>query len=54
MLILLPPSERKSKIKELEIIFENTKFEFKNEVSKIVNTLKSVEKNDLEKIYGKC
>lgn len=52
MLILLPPSERKSKIKELEIIFENTKFEFKNEVSKIVNTLKSVEKNDLEKIYG--
>ena len=52
MLILLPPSERKSKAKDLEILFENTKFEFKDEVSEIINTLKSIRENDLEKIYG--
>ena len=51
MLILIPPSERKSKIESSDTLFENTNFEFKNEVSEIIRVLKDREKKELQSIY---
>ena len=52
MLILIPPSERKSKIESSDTLFENTNFEFKNEVHEIIRTLNAKENQDLHSIYG--
>ena len=49
MLILIPPSERKSKIQSSDTLFENTNFEFKNEVHEIIRTLNAKENQDLLK-----
>ena len=54
MLILIPPSEGKTKIKSTGIEFNNTDFKFKDDVKKIVVLLESLSElgEDLSSIYG--
>ena len=52
MLILIPPSERKSKVESTETVFQNTNFKFSNEVSEIIRVLKDREEKELQSIYS--
>ena len=54
MLILIPPSEGKTKVKSTGIRFEKTNFQFEDEVKKIVFLLENLSElgEDLSSIYG--
>ena len=54
MLILIPPSEGKTKIKSTGIKFNKTNFIFKNEVKIIVDLLENLSElgEDISSIYG--
>ena len=52
MLILIPPSEGKTKIKSTEITFGNTKFKYNEEVNQVVRLLSLLNEEDLKSIYG--
>ena len=54
MLILIPPSEGKTKIKSTGIKFNKTDFIFKNEVKIIVDLLENLSElgEDISSIYG--
>ena len=52
MLILIPPSEGKTKIKSTEITFGNTKFKYDEEVNQVVRLLSLLNEEDLKSIYG--
>ena len=54
MLILIPPSEGKTKVKSTGVKFSKTNFQFKDDVNKIVVLLESLSElgEDLSSIYG--
>ncbi len=52
MLILIPPSEGKAKVKSTDITFGETNFKFKREVNQIVRLLGLLNEEDLRSIYG--
>ena len=52
MKILIPPSEGKSKVKPLDITFEDTDFQYKEYVEQIVTLLSLLDDEDLSSIYG--
>ena len=52
MLVLIPPSEGKTKIKSSEILFKDTKFKFEREVNQVVRLLSILNDEDLKSIYG--
>ena len=52
MLILIPPSEGKAKVKSTTITFGETNFRFEREVNQIVRLLGLLNEEDLRSIYG--
>ena len=52
MLILIPPSEGKTKIKSTDLIFKETNFKFEREVNQVVRLLSLLDDEDLRSIYG--
>ena len=52
MLILIPPSEGKNKIKSSDVLFKNTDFKFEREVNQVVRLLSLLNDEDLKSIYG--
>ena len=52
MLILIPPSEGKAKIKSSGVLFKDTKFKYEREVNQVVRHLSILENEDLRSIYG--
>ena len=52
MLILIPPSEGKTKIKSTNTIFGDTKFKFEREVNQVIRLLSLLNEEDLRSIYG--
>ena len=52
MLILIPPSEGKAKVKSTNITFGETNFRFEREVNQIVRLLGLLNEEDLRSIYG--
>ena len=52
MLILIPPSEGKTKIKSTNTIFADTKFKFEREVNQVIRLLSLLNEEDLRSIYG--
>jgi len=52
MLILIPPSEGKSKIESSGILFEDTDFVFKDEVLEIIKLLSLTKNQKIQSIYG--
>ena len=52
MLILIPPSEGKAKIKSSSVLFKDTKFKYEREVNQVVRHLSILENEDLRSIYG--
>ena len=52
MLILIPPSEGKAKIKSSNILFKDTNFKYEREVNQVVRHLSILENEDLRSIYG--
>ena len=52
MLILIPPSEGKAKVKSKTITFGETNFKFEREVNQIVRLLGLLNEEDLRSIYG--
>jgi len=52
MLILIPPSEGKAKIKSSNILFKDTKFKYEREVNQVVRHLSILDQEDLRSIYG--
>ena len=52
MLILIPPSEGKAKVKSTDVTFGETNFKFKREVNQIVRLLGLLNEEDLRSIYG--
>ena len=47
MLILIPPSEGKAKIKSSNILFKDTNFKYEREVNQVVRHLSILENEDL-------
>jgi len=52
MLILIPPSEGKAKVKSTDLTFDDTDFKFKREVNQVVRLLSLLDDEDLRSIYG--
>ena len=52
MLILIPPSEGKNKIKSSDVLFKDTEFKFEREVNQVVRLLSLLNDEDLKSIYG--
>ena len=52
MLILIPPSEGKAKVKSSNVTFAETNFKFEREVNQIVRLLSLLNEEDLRSIYG--
>ena len=52
MLILIPPSEGKAKVKSTNLTFDKTNFKFKREVNQVVRLLSLLDDEDLRSIYG--
>ena len=52
MLILIPPSEGKAKIKSSKIIFKDTNFKYEREVNQVIRHLSILDQEDLRSIYG--
>ena len=52
MLILIPPSEGKAKVKSTDLTFDKTKFKFEREVNQVVRLLSLLDDEDLRSIYG--
>ena len=52
MLILIPPSEGKAKIKSSDTLFKDTNFKFANYTQQIVDLLNLIENEDLTSVYG--
>ena len=52
MLILIPPSEGKAKVKSTDLTFDKTKFKFEREVNQVVRLLSLLNDEDLRSIYG--
>ena len=52
MLILIPPSEGKTKIKSSNILFKDTNFKYEREVKQVVRHLSILDQEDLRSIYG--
>ena len=52
MLILIPPSEGKTKIKSSKILFKDTNFKYEREVKQVVRHLSILDQEDLRSIYG--
>ena len=52
MLILIPPSEGKAKVKSSDVTFAETNFKFEREVNQIVRLLSLLNEEDLRSIYG--
>ena len=52
MIILIPPSEGKEKIKSNNILFGDTDFKFKKEVKQIIRLLDLIDNEGLTSIYG--
>lgn len=52
MLILIPPSEGKAKIKSSDTLFKDTNFKYEREVNQVVRHLSILENEDLRSIYG--
>ena len=52
MLILIPPSEGKAKIKSSDILFKDTNFKYEREVNQVVRHLSILDQEDLRSIYG--
>ena len=52
MLILIPPSEGKEKVKSTNLTFDKTNFKFKREVNQVVRLLSLLDDEDLRSIYG--
>ena len=52
MIILIPPSEGKEKIKSNNILFGDTDFQFKKEVKQIIRLLDLIDNEGLTSIYG--
>ena len=52
MVILIPPSEGKAKVKSTDITFGETNFKFEREVNQIVRLLSLLNEEDLRSIYG--
>ena len=52
MIILIPPSEGKEKIKSNNILFDDTDFKFKKEVKQIIRLLDLIDNEGLTSIYG--
>ena len=52
MLILIPPSEGKAKIKSSDILFKDTNFKYEREVNQVVRHLSILNQEDLRSIYG--
>ena len=52
MLILIPPSEGKAKIKSSNTLFKDTNFKYEREVNQVVRHLSILENEDLRSIYG--
>ena len=52
MLILIPPSEGKTKVKSSGITFDETDFKFKKEVEQVVMLLSLINDEGLKSIYG--
>ena len=52
MLILIPPSEGKAKVKSTEVTFGETNFKYKKEVEQVVMLLSLLNEEGLRSIYG--
>tara|TARA_X000001036_G_scaffold437022_1_gene481410 strand:+ start:1271 stop:1966 length:696 start_codon:yes stop_codon:yes gene_type:complete len=52
MLILIPPSEGKAKIKSSKVIFKDTNFKYEHEVKQVIRHLSILDQEDLRSIYG--
>ena len=52
MLILIPPSEGKAKVRPSDILFKDTNFQFANYTQQIVDLLCLIENEDLTSVYG--
>ena len=52
MLILIPPSEGKEKVKSTNLTFDKTNFKFEREVNQVVRLLSLLDDEDLRSIYG--
>jgi len=52
MLILIPPSEGKAKVKSTDVTFGETNFKYKKEVEQVVMLLSLLNEEGLKSIYG--
>jgi len=52
MIILIPPSEGKEKIKSNDVVFGKTNFRFQKEVKQIIRLLDLIDNEGLTSIYG--
>ena len=52
MLILIPPSEGKAKVRSTDVTFGETKFKYKKEVEQVVMLLSLLNEEGLKSIYG--